>query len=320
MAHHCRALVTLFVLLFAVNNTFAQTDLPTYQPTAVDQQTLTSVGSDSMGGLMQVWVDTYRNSQPRVDLNVTSLGSATAPAALIDGVADIGPMARPMKDTERENFMSRYGFEPTQFRAALAGVAVYVSEKNPLSSITIDQLDSIYSADSKRHGGVSLTQWSNIGVSGSLGKQQILAIGRHKDSYAHSYFRQRVMLQSEFAKGVLETADSRSLLDTVAVNEAAIAFGEVVESMPKGVKMLAIAPAKGEQAVKPDVATMANGTYPLSRFLNVYVVRYPGKPVEPATADFLRFVLSQQGQQIVAKQGLTPLPAEVVMAERKKLE
>ena len=124
--------------------------LPKYVPQELAEGTLTSVGSDSMHGLVGRWVEAYKLRQPLVEVQITSRGSASAPPALIEGYADLGPMARPMKSPEVTKFEQKYGFQPTQIRTAIAAVAVYVPANNPLNQISFEQLDAIYSSARKR--------------------------------------------------------------------------------------------------------------------------------------------------------------------------
>ena len=297
----------------------ASAELPEYSPADLGEGKLSSVGSDSMDGLVGLWVDAYREYQPQVVVQVVSRGSATAPAALIEGTADIGPMARTMKANEVEVFRTQYGFEPTQIRTALSGVAVYVSKDNPISQISFDDLDAIYSAKRKRGAKKQYSNWSDLGVAGQVSGESIMPLGSLQDSYPYSYFRQSILLQAPFVKELASTADSRSMFEAIGANLGAIAFGEVLSKGDDRVKALPVSKKRGDAAYQPSEFNMLSGKYPLARFLNVYVVRYPGKPLDSATADFLRFVLSKQGQQVVAKQGLRPLPAAVVQAELGKL-
>ncbi len=293
-------------------------NVPAYSSPRLQKTELSSVGSDSMGGLMEIWVEHYRQAQPEVEIKVASQGSATAAAALIEGSADIGPMAREMKEVEVEEFKSRYGFEPTQVRTALAGVAIYVNAENPLSEITVEQLDAIYSSQRNRGATKTLTTWGSVGVTGSLAPVSIMAVASNAHPTTKSYFKQQVMLQSEFLSQVTETASLQGLFDTIKANKGAIAFGEF-HTPPAGVRVVAVSRKTGESAVVPTIATLTSEEYPLGRYLNVYLVREPGQTIEPATKEFLRFVLSRQGQELVGKRGLVPLPASVVTKELEKI-
>lgn len=309
--------LTVLVSLFWLSPVVAE-DLEHYTPAQLDSGSLTSVGSDSMDTLVALWVQDYSQHQPNVSIQVQSRGSASAPAALIEGVADLGPMARTMSTPELESFKTKYGFSPTQIRTAVAGVSVYVAKDNPLSKISLKDLDAIFSASPKRGSERQLKSWKDLNVAeASLGNLEIVPVGTLTESPAYAYFRQRVLLQNDFRKDITLTADTNTVLDTVAVNKAAIGFGMTGATHP-GVREVAISLEITDEAYLPSEQNILSGKYPLSRYLNVYIVREPGKDVDATTKDFLRYVLSQEGQHIVKKQGLMPLPAEVVREEKKK--
>ncbi len=293
-------------------------DLPEYRADVREQSSLSSIGSDSMGGLMTKWVLAYRKYQPKVRLQVVSRGSALAPAALVEGTADLGPMARPMKTSERKDFLSRYGFEPTQIRAAASVAAIYVHKDNPLQSISVRQLEQIFAANPKR-GGAKIRRWKQVEAGKSFPSEQINLLGRATDSYLAGYFKQRVLLQGEFSSSMKQLSSSSDLFDEILAAPGSIGFSEFQLSPPKGIRMLKVMSDEDGKAFLPTRDTIADGTYPLSRYLSIYLVRSPGEPVDEATADFLRFVLSRQGQQLVEELGMRPLTADVLREERDKL-
>lgn len=285
------------------------------------QKRLTAVGSDSMGSLMRSWVEAFHERNSQVSMQIVSRGSATAPAALIEGSADLGPMARPMKAAELEKFTSRYGFEPTQIRTAISAVGVYVPVSNPLDQITFEQLDSIYSANRKREGK-ELVTWGDLGVKGALAKQAIVPIGLEEETQAANYFRQQVMLQGDFSEKVMSTADNRSLFQALSINPNGIAFGDVslAKAESTKVKLIPVRRDAASRALLPDESHVRDGSYPLARFLNIYIVRYPGEPVDSSLRDFLAFVLSPAGQSVAQREGLIPLPQAAVQEELTKLQ
>ena len=308
--------LSLSISLLIANSAFAQS-FPEYEPLKLKEGAITSVGSDSMGGLMQLWVDAYKFKQAGVEVNVISRGSATAPVALIDGSADIGPMSRQMKEGEVKEFTSRYGFEPTQIKTAVSGVAVYVSDTNPLEEISLEELDAIYSKDRKREAA-QITDWASLGVEGALAGEEIAIFGRTDESIPGYCFKQRALLQGDYTEGVSQIASGESLIEVVRLNKNAIGVGEVLSPLPEGVKMLSVKEAKSSKAFMPTTLAMSTTEYPLSRYLNFYFVKEPNKAVDTATKDFLNFVLSVEGQSVVQANGLTPLTEAVLKAERAK--
>lgn len=311
-------LALILPLLFLTSSTVTHAEsLPTYIPRQLESSSLASVGSDSMQPLMDAWLQSYREYQPELDLSLASRGSATAPPALMAGAADVGPMARPMKKFEREKFRERFGFEPTQIRTAIAGLALYVSDKNPLTKLSISELEAIFSENPTR--SQRLATWGDLGVGGSLAQVKILPVGRVAPSYVHGYFKQKVLLQKDYRSDVLLTADFNAVVETLRANRSAIGLAEYRANPPKGVKVLAIREDHNSPAVKPTPTSIAADRYPLARYLSVYVVRSPGQPLEDSTTDFLSFVLSRQGQAVVSELGLTALTPQMIESEREKL-
>ncbi len=308
----------LLLSVFFPSSARCEETLPVYEPVPLKAESLTSVGSDSMDELVSLWVQTYKKYQPHVTIEVKSQGSASAPPALIEGSADFGPMVRPMTTPELEDFELKYGFKPTQIKTALVGLSVYVSKANPLNKISLKELDAIFSKNRERGASSQLTQWSQLGTGGEFGNNAIIPIGRPHNSYLTAYFRQRVLLQGDFLPEVASTADMNSMLQTIATNPGAIGFGDMNVS-GEGIKTLAVSENLEDKAFTPNLMTMLKEQYPLARFLSVYIVRFPGKALDEPTKDFLKFVLSHEGQKIVETQGFVPLPANVVNEERQKL-
>ncbi|MCB0345011.1 MAG: substrate-binding domain-containing protein, partial [Bdellovibrionales bacterium] len=182
------------VLVFSLSlSTIAAADqLPEYQPRNIGKTSLSSVGSDSMENLVDLWAKEFGKFHPETDIQVVSRGSASAPAALIEGTADVGPMARPMKSVELDKFKRSYGFEPTQIRTAMAGVAIYVSKNNPIKSISFEELDALYSKSLNRGSKAVITSWKDLGVEQGLASSDVMALGAGLNSYTRSFFRQQV--------------------------------------------------------------------------------------------------------------------------------
>ncbi len=308
--------VMVFLSTLSIDRVVAEA--PNYQPAKIETSRLTSVGSDSMGGLVERWVDSYKAYQPQVTLQVVSYGSASAPPALIEGSAHLGHMARPMKESEVDDFQVKYGFAPTQVKTALAGVAIYVAESNPLREISFEQLDALFSASRKRGSNASIQLWKDLGVKGAFGEKPIALVGLADTDYSNVFFKQQVLLQGEFTDTVQFTTDTKSLIETIAQNPNAIGFGMVSQNA-QGVRLLAVAHSKRDKAVQPNATTLVSGDYPLARYLSLYVVRHPTKPLDPALRDFLHFALSKQGQEIVRQQGLIPLTPSTLEAELRKV-
>ena len=292
-------------------------EAPAYAPAKIAEGSITSVGSDSMAGLMALWKEEYAKVQPNVAIQLVSRGSATAPAALIEGTAQIGPMARSMKQPEIEEFERKYGFAPTKVRTALAATAVYVAEDNPLTKLTYKELDAVFSSERKRESKKGVTTWGELGVSGEFTGREILPLGTMENDYHYGYFRQQVLLQGEFSEKVRPVADVGALIRALRANRDVIGYGPV-GIKARGVKVLAIARTGEGAFLLPTDENLVSERYPLARYLNVYLVRFPGEELDSATRDFMRFILSESGQKLAKIQGLMPLPGEVLREELLK--
>jgi phosphate transport system substrate-binding protein len=323
-----RSLLSFFSLLFfavAADQTISPAlaadaaSLPHYgtPPNTISGE-LRSIGSDSMDSLISAWTDEYRKIQPGVNLRVESRGSASAPSALLDGTANLGPMARPMKGREVSAFRAKLGVEPVQVRSAVAAIGIYVSRDNPLKRISLAELDAVFSDTRNRGEKRVLKTWAELGITEALGRAEIVPIGRSSDGYAYAYFRQQVLALGDFRPGLDVTSDTASTLEAVAANPNSIGFGEIVSGGDR-VKLVAVSRESGDPAVIPSPEEIVSERYPLSRFLSFYFVQLPGEPVDRVTKDFLSFVLGVEGQTIVREEGLLPLPERIAREELAKL-
>src|SRR5512139_2369518 len=123
----------------------AEPELPTYQRVSGVAGNLSSVGSDTLANLMTLWTEAFKREYPNVNIQVQAAGSSTAPPALTEGTANFGPMSRAMTDKEIQEFETRHGYKPTVFRVAMDALAVYVHKDNPIESLTLAQVDAIFS-------------------------------------------------------------------------------------------------------------------------------------------------------------------------------
>ncbi len=308
------AALTLVLSMFPCWSVNAE-PAPDYVRARLKPGTLSSVGSDSMNDIMEDWVEAYENLQPAVEVNLVSRGSALAPAALIDGSANLGPMARPMKEDELELFVARFGFEPTQIRTAVATVAVYVSDENPITELTLSELDSIFSRSVSRSERAAKL-WSE--VSEDSAADEIVPVAVLETSPLSLYFRQKVMLQGYFRDGISRVSGAESIFKAIENDKSVIGFGPLVEP-PKGVKLVAVKNTEAGKAAIPLADIQDEMAYPLSRFLNLYVVQKPGEKLDSKTSDFLAFILSRQGQELVESSGLLKLSKELLKKELTKI-
>jgi len=318
--------VWIGVLLLAVPavvraETTVQVDpaLPAYEKVSGVSGTLNSIGSDTMNNLMTLWAEGFAKVYPNVRVQVEGKGSSTAPPALIARTAQLGPMSRPMKESERDQFEAKFGYKPTEIKTAVDGLAVYVHKDNPIQALTLPQVDAIFSKTRRLGYPQSIDTWGQLGLKGAWENRRISLYGRNSASGTYGFFKEHALGGGDFKDEVKEQPGSASVVQGVSEDLAGIGYSGL-GYRTSGVKVLALAPKEGAPAVEPTAENVYKGAYPLARFLFVYINKEPGKPLDPLVREFLKFVLSKEGQEIVVKDGYLPLPAKVAAEERRKLE
>ena len=290
-----------------------------YQKAAGVSGNLSSVGSDTLANLMTLWAEDFKRAYPNVNIQIQAAGSSTAPPALTEGTSNIGPMSRKMKDKEIEEFERRFGYKPTAIRVAIDALAVFVHKDNPIQGMSIEQVDAVFSSTRKCGATADVTKWGDLGVTGQLASQDIQLYGRNSVSGTYGYFKSKGLCKGDFKPNVNEQPGSASVVQSVSTSLNAMGYSGI-GYVTTGVRAVPIAKREGEEYVAATGENAINGTYPLSRFLYVYVNKAPNKPLPPLEREFLKLVLSQQGQQVVVKDGYIPLPAKVVEEELAKLQ
>ncbi len=279
---------------------------------------LNSVGSDSMLNLLTLWAESFRKQYPNVRVQIEGKGSGTAPPALIAGTSQLGPMSRPMKPSEIDEFEKRFGYKPTAIAVAIDGLAVYVHKDNPLTQLTLPQVDAIFSKG-RACGGKAVKTWGDLGLTGDWAGKPISLYGRNSASGTYGYFKEHALCKGDYKDTVKEQPGSAAVVQGVTSDLYGIGYSGI-GYRTSGVKALALAAKPGGEYVADETEKVLSGKYPLSRFLYVYVNRAPGKPVDPLTLELLRFALSREGQEVVVKDGYLPVTAAMAAKELAKLQ
>jgi phosphate transport system substrate-binding protein len=278
---------------------------------------MNSVGSDTLNNLMTLWAEGFRKQYPNVRIQIEGKGSSTAPPALIAGTSQIGPMSRVMKSDEIDNFEKKYGYKPTAIKVAIDALAVYVNKDNPLQQLTLQEVDAIFSKG-RACGGKAVANWGQAGVQGQWAGQPISLYGRNSASGTYGFFKEHALCKGDFKDTVKEQPGSASVVQGVTEDRFGIGYSGI-GYRTSGVKPLKLAAKKGSPYYGTDASEVYAGHYPLSRFLYVYVNKAPNKPLDPMVREYLKFILSQEGQQTVVKDGFLPLTAKTVQEELAKL-
>ena len=294
-------------------------NLPKYAKVEGLRGTLNAAGSDTMLELQTLMAEDFRKLYPQVKIQVEGKGSSTAPPALIEGTVQLGNMSRAMKDQEIDAFEEKFGYPPTRFDVALDTLAVFVNKDNPITSLTVPQVDAVFSKTRKCGLAADLSTWGQLGLAGSWATAPISLYGRNAASGTYGYFKDHALCKGDFKDTVKEQPGSASVVQGIEKDPYGIGYSGI-GYVTSGVRPVPIAPAEGQPAVAASAEHAADGSYPLARFLNVYVNKAPGQPLDRLTAEYLRFILSADGQRVVAKAGFDPLDATVVAVELAKLE
>jgi len=293
--------------------------IPSYSKKSGISGSLNSIGSDSLINLMAFWSEGFKKNYPGVKFQIEGKGSSTAPPALIEGSAQFGPMSRKMKSSEVEAFVKKYGYKPTEIVVAIDTLAVFVSKDNPLKSLSLPQIDAIFSKTRNSKYPKEITLWNEIGLSGAYSNKPISLYGRNSASGTYGYFKEHALYKGDFKNTVKEQPGSASVVQGVEKDKFAIGYSGFGYKT-SGVKAIDVAPSEGAAAVEANYQNALSGKYPLSRHLYIYVNKAPGKAVDPAIKEFIAYVLSKEGQQIVVKDGYFPLTANMAKQQLDKLK
>ena len=227
-------------------------------------------------------------------------------------------MSRAMKSTELDEFEKAFGYKPTQIRVAVDALAVYVNKDNPLTKLTLDQIDAVFSETRKCGHDQDLTTWGSLGLAGSWGSKPISMYGRNSASGTYGYFKKVALCGGDYRDTVKEQPGSASVVQGITEDLYGIGYSGIGYKT-SGVKTLALAKGDGDDYYGTDAETVLSGKYPLSRYLYLYINKTPNQPLDPLVREFIRFVLSREGQEVVVKDGYLPISGAIVEQESGKL-
>lgn len=293
--------------------------VPVYKKASGVSGNISSVGSDTLANLMTLWAEEFKRLYPNVNIQIQAAGSSTAPPALTEGTSNLGPMSRKMKNKELEAFEKKHGYQPLAIPVAIDALAVYAHKDNPVKGLSIAQVDAIFSSTRKCGGKSDITNWGDAGVGGALASKNIQIYGRNSVSGTYGYFKKHALCKGDFKSTVNEQPGSASVVQSVASSINGIGYSGVGYKT-SGVKTVPLTKKEGGKYIDASTENALNGTYPLSRFLYVYVNKQPNKPLAPLEREFVKMVLSKVGQQVVVKDGYIPLPAKVIEKQLKAIQ
>jgi phosphate transport system substrate-binding protein len=293
--------------------------LPSYKSVSGVSGNISSIGSDTLNNLMTLWAEGFSKFYPNAKIQIEGKGSSTAPPALISGTAQLGPMSREMKGTEIDAFEKKYGYKPTPIRTSVDALAVFVNKDNPIKCLTIAQVDAIFSK-SRRHGYKDdIKTWGQLGLTGDWASKPLSLYGRNSASGTYGFFKEHSLKNGDFKDEVKEQPGSASVVQGVTVDRNGIGYSGIGYATA-GVRAVPLAEKEGGKCVEATADNSYNGAYPLARFLYVYINKAPGKQLDPLTREFVKLMVSKEGQEAVVKDGYFPIPATIAKEELAKVQ
>ena len=332
------ASVPAFALKYAKREHSLRADkrIPVWVPGALvtePEEEFNVVGADVMDEMTLGWVKLMRKAYPRLSVTMEARASGTGGPALTNGIAHAAPVGRELLPAEAEAFRKKFGYEATAFRVATGSVGslgktaasiIMVDKGNPVSCLSLQQLDGIYSTTRKR-GGPDITTWGQLGAGGEWANRPIHKYGLRSPNGIEWYYKIKVMEMGEykqdiqFVKGIGFSHAFNVAADDMAKRPGGLTYALLANIQPN-TKALSLSERPGGKCVYPTTQTVYDHSYPLSRYVYVYVNRKPGTKLEPKTKEFLRAILSREGQEAAASDGVyLPLQPSVVQEELAKL-
>jgi phosphate transport system substrate-binding protein len=252
-------------------------------------------GSDTLVNVAQAWAENYKTVDATVGVAVAGGGSGTGISSLINGTVDLANASRKMKQKEIDLAKSK-GIDPIEHVVGYDALAVYVHPSNPIESITLEQLATIYG----EHG--TSENWShlNLTVPGAA-DGKIIRVSRQNNSGTYAYFKKAVLGKGkEYKLGSLDMHGSKDVVDLVAKTPGAIGYSGLAYATPE-VKMVPVLSKEGTP-ITPSTATASDGSYPIARPLLMYTSGQPTGKVKK----YLDWILSPTGQKIILAKGYAP--------------
>ena len=292
-------------------------DAPEYERKPGVAGKITSVGSDTLANLMTLWSQEFKHLYPDVKFQIQASGSSTAPPALTEGTATIGPMSRELKPSEIQAFIRAHGYPPTVIQVALDAIAIFVERRNPLPGLTLSEVDAIFSATRFCGGEEAISHWSQLGVDNYGQGAPIRLFSRNSVSGTYGLFKIMALCDGDFTKTVNEQPASASVVLSVASSKGGMGYA-AYGYKTAGVRALPL----GENAaefIPLNVETVREQQYPFTRFLYLVINKSPDEPLPTLVREFLTFVLSDTGQKLVARDGYFPIKETLLLRQRRQL-
>ena len=290
--------------------------LPNYEPVANLRGVVTSIGSSTTTNLIARASAQFRRIYPDVKPQMTAGLTGIGPPALLAGRAEIVPMSRPLTGEEIGRFVAKYGYPPTEIVIAADALAVYVEKRNPLSGLTLGRLDGMFAA--APHCGSAVETWGQAGLAGEWADRPVNLYGYGPEDGVSQVFRQQVLGGGEYRLAMVVEPAGSSVVQGVAADPSGVGVASIFFAS-KRVRAVPVSGSDG-RFYDPSAANVQNRSYPLIRSLTVCVNKPPHRPLPRPAAEFLRFLLSREGQDVIAAEGAIPLDARAARQGRQAID
>lgn len=288
---------------------------PEFAEDASIRGTVRCVGSSAVGLVLNAARPGFRESQPDISIEVISSGSGAAPKALAAREADLAPMSRAMRQSEIDEIEKARGAPVRFVDIAIDAIAVSVNRANPMQRISLRDLDRIFGRERRRGGSPAVT-WGDLGLRQEpWAKRQITLFGMGPGTGSNGIVQEIVLQGGAFRTAVNEEPVSSSVIQAVAADPSAIGYASAYFTAQRA-RQIELEAADGTGFVPPTADHIRSGRYPLARALRLYFVA--DRRTSPAAMQFLRFLVSQDGQELIGDLGQITLDAAAAHAEFAK--
>jgi phosphate transport system substrate-binding protein len=293
-------------------------------------------GSNTMAPLMTKLVAHFTREHPDTKFGVESVPNAQAIREFLLGIsyqrrgdkvngvgtegashAALLMSSRPLSEQERKGFAFNHGYEPLEIAIAMDAVAVYVNKENPITGLTLEQVDAIFSTAPHR-GMQPVSTWGQVGLQNTWSPQPIHVYGTETTSGTRYFFEHMALLGGKLKSSVQEKPGAASEILAIAQDRLAIGYAGSGYNT-SFVRMVPLADHAGGQYIHPSAESVQSHSYPLARPLFLYVNKNPKDKFDPVVEEFLKFVYSRQGQEVAARANFYPLTSAQVAENRQKL-
>lgn len=339
MVPFCRASARRLVLVFMVGLTIGaersaaevsgliaianDAALAHYNPQSQVSGTFKVQGSETMYPLLSRLSLEFQRRQPKVTIEVKGGGSTKAVADFLQPpIGKTGKVmlfeeraanfrlvatSRELFDAEIKEFVAQHGYEPTAVPVAVDAVALYVHKDNPISGLTLEQVDAIFSTTRNRGYKTAISEWGQFGLGAGWEHASIRLYGRDRKSGTRAFFQEHCLAGGEFKPGLHEDPGAASVILDLSRDPLGIGYSGL-GLQASFVRVVPLAEAAGMPFISPSSKTVLDETYPLRRVLYLYVDKSPNSPLPAAVQEFISFIMSHEGQEAVMKAGFFPLP------------